>query len=51
MRAGEAALWELEERQIHDKYQLSKRQLKDVFFLQRQQMLVRHDKELDQIKR
>jgi STE20-like kinase len=51
MRTKEAALWELEEKQIHEKFQLGKRQLKDVFFLQRHQMLVRHDKELEQIKR
>ncbi|XP_044740531.1 serine/threonine-protein kinase 10 isoform X3 [Chrysoperla carnea] len=51
MRAREAAMWELEEKQIHEKHQLSKRQLKDIFFLQRHQMLVRHDKELEQIKR
>ncbi|XP_077298165.1 sterile20-like kinase [Arctopsyche grandis] len=51
MRTREAALWELEEKQIHEKFQLTKRQLKDVFFLQRHQMLVRHDKELEQIKR
>lgn len=51
MRTKEAALWELEEKQIHEKFQLTKRQLKDVFFLQRHQMLVRHDKELEQIKR
>jgi STE20-like kinase len=38
MRAREAALWELEERQIHEKQQLVKRQLKDMFFLQRHQV-------------
>ena len=41
MRAREAALWEMEERQLHEKHQLAKRQLKDMFFLQRHQMLVR----------
>uniref|UniRef100_A0A0A9XPM1 STE20-like serine/threonine-protein kinase n=1 Tax=Lygus hesperus TaxID=30085 RepID=A0A0A9XPM1_LYGHE len=51
MRAREAAIWELEERQIHDKHQLAKRQLKDSFFLQRHQMLIRHDKELEHMKR
>ncbi|XP_073996948.1 sterile20-like kinase isoform X3 [Rhodnius prolixus] len=51
MRAREAALWELEERHIHEKHQLAKRQLKDGFFLQRHQMLIRHDKELDHMKR
>ena len=38
MRARESALWELEERQIHEKQQLAKRQLKDGFFLQRHQV-------------
>lgn len=51
MRGREAAVWELEEKQIHEKHQLSKRQLKDIFFLQRHQMLVRHEKELEQVKR
>ncbi|KAL1461413.1 hypothetical protein WDU94_013313 [Cyamophila willieti] len=51
MRAREAALWEMEERQIHERQQHAKRQLKDGFFLQRHQMLIRHDKELEQLKR
>ena len=51
LRAREAALWELEERHLHDKHQLAKRQLKDIFFMQRHQMLVRHEKELDQVRR
>ncbi|KAL0269444.1 UNVERIFIED_CONTAM: hypothetical protein PYX00_007175 [Menopon gallinae] len=51
LRARESTLWDLEERQIHEKQQLAKRQLKDIFFLQRHQMLIRHDKELEQIKR
>lgn len=51
MRSREAAVWELEEKQIHEKHQLSKRQLKDIFFLQRHQMLIRHEKELEQVKR
>ncbi len=40
MRAREAAVWEMEERQLHERHQLAKRQLKDLFFLQRHQMLV-----------
>ncbi|XP_052757253.1 serine/threonine-protein kinase 10 isoform X2 [Galleria mellonella] len=51
MRTREAALWELEEKQIHERHQLAKRQLKDEFLLRRHQMLVRHDKELEQIRR
>lgn len=38
LRAREAALWELEERHLHDRHQLAKRQLKDIFFLQRHQV-------------
>ncbi|CAB3362768.1 Hypothetical predicted protein [Cloeon dipterum] len=51
LRSRESALWELEERHIHEKQQLAKRQLKDIFFLQRHQMLNRHEKELEQVKR
>ncbi|XP_064631284.1 serine/threonine-protein kinase 10-like isoform X4 [Lineus longissimus] len=51
LRAREAAIWEMEERHQHEKHQLAKRQLKDMFFLKRHQMLTRHDKELAQIKR
>lgn len=29
---------------MHERHQLAKRQLKDIFFLQRHQMLVRHEK-------
>ena len=42
MRQREAAIWEMEERQLHESHQLAKRQLKDMFFLQRHQMLVSH---------
>merc|ERR1719348_811604 len=51
MRAREAALWEMEERQLHERHQLAKKQLKDMFFLQRHQMLVHHEKELEHLKR
>lgn len=44
LRAREAAIWELEERHIYDKNNLLKKQLNDSFFLQRHQMLVRHEK-------
>ena len=39
-RQREAAIWEMEEKQLHERHQLAKRQLKDMFFLQRHQMLV-----------
>lgn len=51
MRTREAMLWELEERQIHEKHQLAKRHVKDMCFMQRHQMIIRHEKELDQVKR
>ncbi|XP_074033281.1 uncharacterized protein isoform X2 [Leptinotarsa decemlineata] len=50
-RTREAALWEIEERHIHEKHQLIKRQIKEIFILQRHQMLTRHEKEKEQIKR
>ncbi|KRT82294.1 hypothetical protein AMK59_3967 [Oryctes borbonicus] len=51
MRTREAALWEIEEKQIHEKHQMIKRHLKDIFILQRLQMVVRHEKEIEQVKR
>ncbi|XP_065219198.1 serine/threonine-protein kinase 10 [Planococcus citri] len=51
MRARESDLWDMEEKQIHERQQTAKRQLKDGFFLQRHQMLIRHEKELEQMKR
>ena len=40
----EAELWEMEQRQLHERHQLAKSQLKETFFLQRSQMLNRHKK-------
>ncbi|KAL7048357.1 hypothetical protein ACKWTF_003318 [Chironomus riparius] len=51
MRTREAMLWELEEKHIHEKHQLSKRHVKELCFMQRHQMIIRHEKELDQIKK
>lgn len=51
MRTREALLWELEEKQLHERHQLSKRHVKEMCFMQRHQMIVRHEKELDQVKR
>lgn len=36
--------FQLEKRQMHERHQLANKQLKDIFFLQRHQMLVRHEK-------
>ncbi|XP_067628233.1 serine/threonine-protein kinase 10 isoform X2 [Eurosta solidaginis] len=51
MRTREALLWELEEKQLHERHQLAKRHVKELCFMQRHQMIVRHEKELDQVKR
>ncbi|RXG73179.1 Serine/threonine-protein kinase 10 [Armadillidium vulgare] len=50
-RSRESALWDMEERHIQDKHQLAKEQLKDIYFLQRLQMTIRHNVELDQVRR
>lgn len=42
--AREAAMWELEERHLQEKHQLFKQQLKDQYFMQRHQLLKRHEK-------
>ncbi|KAM9282015.1 LOW QUALITY PROTEIN: STE20-like serine/threonine-protein kinase [Cariama cristata] len=50
MRAREAAIWELEERHLQEKHQLQQ-QLKDQYFMQRHQLLKRHEKETEQMQR
>ncbi len=40
--AREAEIWAIEERQLQERQQLYKQQLKDLFYLQRTQMLERH---------
>jgi len=42
--AREAAIWELEERHFKDKAHLARRQLRDLYFLKRHQLITRHDK-------
>lgn len=37
-------MWELEERHLQEKHQQLKQQLKDQYFLQRHQLLKRHEK-------
>lgn len=44
LRSKEATIWELEERHMHERHALAKKQLKDIFFLQRHQMMTRHEK-------
>uniref|UniRef100_A0A1I7ZIZ5 Protein kinase domain-containing protein n=1 Tax=Steinernema glaseri TaxID=37863 RepID=A0A1I7ZIZ5_9BILA len=50
-RSRESADWELEERRIIERQQLLKQALKDQFFLQRSNMLARHQKELDHVRK
>lgn len=42
--AREAGMWDLEERHLQEKHQLFKQQLKDQYFMQRHQLLKRHEK-------
>lgn len=42
-------MWELEERHLQEKHQLHKQQLKDQYFMQRHQLLKRHEKVTSQI--
>uniref|UniRef100_A0AAY5EMD5 non-specific serine/threonine protein kinase n=1 Tax=Electrophorus electricus TaxID=8005 RepID=A0AAY5EMD5_ELEEL len=41
----EACMWDLEEKNIHERWQLLKQQLKEQYFLQRHQLLKKHEKE------
>ena len=40
----EAAIWDLSEKSLHERHQLMKQQLKDQYFLQRHQLLKKHEK-------
>ncbi|NWR04499.1 STK10 kinase, partial [Paradoxornis webbianus] len=51
MRDREACMWDLEERQQQEKHQLVKQQLKDQYFLQRHELLRKHEKEREQMQR
>lgn len=42
--AHESEKWEMEYRHLNERHQLAKTQLKETFFLQRSQMLSRHQK-------
>ncbi|KAJ7997191.1 hypothetical protein DPEC_G00226390 [Dallia pectoralis] len=50
VREREATIWDLEEKNIHEKHQLLKQQLKDRYFLQRHQLLKKHEKEQEQMQ-
>ncbi|KAK2827751.1 hypothetical protein Q7C36_018677 [Tachysurus vachellii] len=45
IREKEGVIWELEEKNLHERWQLLKQQLKDQYFLQRHQLLKKHEKE------
>ncbi|NXK75961.1 STK10 kinase, partial [Amazona guildingii] len=51
MRDREACIWDLEEFQQQEKHQLIKQQLKDQYFLQRHELLRKHEKEREQMQR
>lgn len=40
----EATIWEMEEKNLHERHQLMKQQMKDKYFLQRHQLLKKHEK-------
>lgn len=44
LRSRETAIWELEEKHILEKFHFLRKQMNDSFFLQRHQMMVRHNK-------
>lgn len=43
-RSREASEWDLEEKQLAERHHLNKQELKDRFYLQRTQMLARHQR-------
>lgn len=50
IREREAALWDMEEKNLLDKHQLLKQQMKDQYFLQRHLLLKKHEKEQEQMQ-
>ncbi|XP_072301786.1 serine/threonine-protein kinase 10 [Eucyclogobius newberryi] len=50
IREREATIWEMEEKNLHERHQLLKQQLKDQYFLQRHQLLKKHEKEQEQMQ-
>ncbi|KAJ8266826.1 hypothetical protein GJAV_G00135110 [Gymnothorax javanicus] len=50
IREREAAMWDMEEHNLHERHQLLKQQLKDQYFLQRHQLLKKHEKEQEQMQ-
>uniref|UniRef100_A0A914CWV8 Uncharacterized protein n=1 Tax=Acrobeloides nanus TaxID=290746 RepID=A0A914CWV8_9BILA len=50
-RSMNSALWELEEKQLAERNALIAQQLKEVFMLQRSQMIARHHKEQEHVRK
>lgn len=51
LRSRESEIWRLEERHLHERYQTTKQQIKDQYHLQRHQLVLRHNKEQEQMGR
>uniref|UniRef100_H2Y582 Protein kinase domain-containing protein n=1 Tax=Ciona savignyi TaxID=51511 RepID=H2Y582_CIOSA len=51
LRSRECDIWKIEEGHLHERYQTTKQQIKDQFHLQRHQLVLRHDKEQEQMHR
>ncbi|KAI4878568.1 hypothetical protein NFI96_010207 [Prochilodus magdalenae] len=50
IREKEANIWDMEEKNLHERWQLMKQQLKDQYFLQRHQLLKKHEKEQEHMQ-
>ncbi|KAG1943677.1 serine/threonine-protein kinase 10 [Pimephales promelas] len=50
LRDRESTLWDMEEKNLHERHQLLKQQLKDQYFMQRHQLLKKHEKEQEQMQ-
>ncbi|XP_076024382.1 serine/threonine-protein kinase 10 [Genypterus blacodes] len=50
IREREGTVWDMEEKNLHERHQLLKQQLKDKYFLQRHQLLKKHEKEQEHMQ-
>ncbi|XP_077080903.1 serine/threonine-protein kinase 10 isoform X2 [Siphateles boraxobius] len=50
LRERESTIWDMEEKNLHERHQLLKQQLKDQYFMQRHQLLKKHEKEQEQMQ-
>lgn len=51
LRERESAIWDFEERHLHERHQLVKQQLKEQYFLHRHELVCKHGKEREQMQR